>query len=158
MYTASLCLYHVLKLPSILNPTTTPIDILVWGGASAVGQSTIQLARLGGLRVFTTASPANFELVRSLGANEVFDYRAADTPAKIKALTNGKLKYAVDCISEHGTGDQIEASIGDEGGETAIILRYKQKRADVKTSHVLAYFLFGKVSANVIEEVLNADG
>ena len=155
MYTASLCLYHALKLPSILNPTTVPIDVLVWGGASAVGQATIQLARLGGLRVITTASPANFELVKKLGASEVFDYSDKDTPAKIKAVTNGKLRYAVDCVSENGTGEQIAACIGDEGGENAIILPYQQKRADIKNHFLLAYYLVGKVSSIRVESSLN---
>lgn len=148
MYTASLCLFHFLKLPSILSPALEgdKIDILVWGAASSVGQAAIQLARLGGLHVITTASPRNFELVKRLGANEVFDYSKEDTPAKIKALTNGKLRYAVDCISENGTGDQIAACVGDAGGECAIILPYEQKRKDIRTEFLVLYYIFGKVS------------
>ena len=110
-----------------------------------MGQAAIQLARLSGLRVITTASPRNFDLVQGLGADYVFDYSDEDTPSKIKELTGGKLKYAVDCISEGRTGEQIATCFGDEGGESAIILPYEQKRKDIKTEFLVLYFIFGKV-------------
>ena len=47
MYTASLCLYYAQGLPTPFEPATEPIDLLVWGGASSVGQSVVQLAHLG---------------------------------------------------------------------------------------------------------------
>ncbi|KAJ7221004.1 chaperonin 10-like protein [Mycena haematopus] len=46
-------------LPTPDAPAATPFPILVWAGASAVGQYTVQLAKLSGLRVITTASPKN---------------------------------------------------------------------------------------------------
>ena len=49
--------------------------VLVHGGAGSVGIFAIQLARLHGARVITTASAANVELVVSLGAEQVIDYR-----------------------------------------------------------------------------------
>lgn len=50
--------------------------ILVWGGATAVGVSAIQLAKSAGYRVVTTASPKNHDLMKSLGASQAFDYRS----------------------------------------------------------------------------------
>lgn len=155
-YTASLCLYHALKLPSPISAASEPTFILVWGGASAVGLATIQLAHLGGLHVIATASPGNFELVKSLGADTVFDYSDEETPSNIKALTQGKLKYAVDCISLERTGEQIAGCIGDEGGQVAVLLTYEQKRLDIENRFLLAYFLLGKVSS-VRWRDLNAD-
>ena len=49
--------------------------VLVWGASSSVGSNAVQLARGAGYRVVATASPHNHELVRSLGAADVFDYR-----------------------------------------------------------------------------------
>ena len=49
------------------------IQIFVYGGSSSVGQYAIQLAKLSGYKVVTTASKRNHELVRSLGADLVFD-------------------------------------------------------------------------------------
>ncbi|KAL5513440.1 hypothetical protein ACEPAH_3839 [Sanghuangporus vaninii] len=143
-YTACLCLYHAQSLPSPLSPTKDPIDLLVWGGSSSVGQFVIQLAHLGGLRVLATSSPRNFPLLKSLGADLVFSYADPDTPEKIREATGGKLAHAVDCISEKDTPDKVARSIGDAGGEVSVLLKYDSRRPDVKVSPVLAYFLLGK--------------
>ncbi|EEB88317.1 hypothetical protein MPER_13912, partial [Moniliophthora perniciosa FA553] len=42
------------------------IMILIWGGATSVGQFAIQLAKTAGLQIVTTASPKNHELLKSL--------------------------------------------------------------------------------------------
>lgn len=48
-----------------------------WSGAAQrVGCSAIQFAVAVGYQVVTTASPKNFDLVRSLGASHAFDYRS----------------------------------------------------------------------------------
>ncbi|MET8979321.1 NADP-dependent oxidoreductase [Streptomyces sp. NPDC004539] len=50
--------------------------IFISGGAGGVGTLAIQLAVWMGAHVTTTASPAGAELVRSLGAEEVIDYKS----------------------------------------------------------------------------------
>lgn len=144
-FTTCLALYYAQSQPTPLAPSTTPFDLLVWGASSAVGQYVVQAASQAGLRVIGTASPKNFELVKSLGAKEVLDYRDAETPAKIRELTGGKLKYAVDCVSEGDTGDKIADSIGTEGGEVSTLLPYQSKRSDVKSTMVVGYYILGKV-------------
>lgn len=52
--------------------------ILIQGGAGGVAGFAIQLAKHIGARVITTASAANHEYVRSLGADQVIDYRSQD--------------------------------------------------------------------------------
>jgi len=52
--------------------------ILIQGGAGGVAGFAIALARHIGARVITTASAANRDYVRSLGADEVIDYRSQD--------------------------------------------------------------------------------
>jgi NADPH:quinone reductase-like Zn-dependent oxidoreductase len=60
--------------------------LLVWGGASSVGCSAIQLAAAAGYRVLTTASPRNFDLVRGLGADLVVDYgKPSAVPELVRA-------------------------------------------------------------------------
>ncbi|KAF8489565.1 hypothetical protein F5888DRAFT_1892883 [Russula emetica] len=68
--------------------------------ASAVA---IQFAKLGGLRVLTTACSKNFDLVKGLGADEVFDYRDEGVVEKIRAATGDALNIAIDTISEGKT-------------------------------------------------------
>jgi NADPH:quinone reductase-like Zn-dependent oxidoreductase len=52
--------------------------ILVHGGAGGVAGFAIQLAKRAGARVISTASAANHEYVRGLGADTVIDYRTQD--------------------------------------------------------------------------------
>jgi len=52
--------------------------ILIQGGAGGVASFAIQLAKHVGARVITTASAANHEYVRGLGADEIIDYNARD--------------------------------------------------------------------------------
>ena len=52
--------------------------ILIQGGAGGVAGFAIPLAKHLGARVITTASAANHDYVRSLGADQVIDYRAQD--------------------------------------------------------------------------------
>ena len=51
--------------------------VLIHGAAGGVGVFAVQLAHWRGARVIGTASAANLDLVRGLGANEVIDYQAA---------------------------------------------------------------------------------
>ncbi len=52
--------------------------ILIQGGAGGVAGFAIQLAKHIGAHVITTASPANHDYLRTLGADEIIDYNAQD--------------------------------------------------------------------------------
>jgi NADPH:quinone reductase-like Zn-dependent oxidoreductase len=52
--------------------------ILIHGGAGGVASCAIQLAKHIGAHIITTASAANHEYVRGLGADEIIDYNARD--------------------------------------------------------------------------------
>jgi NADPH:quinone reductase-like Zn-dependent oxidoreductase len=52
--------------------------ILIQGGAGGVASFAIQLAKHIGARVITTASAANHDYLRKLGADDVIDYNASD--------------------------------------------------------------------------------
>jgi NADPH:quinone reductase-like Zn-dependent oxidoreductase len=52
--------------------------ILIQGGAGGVASIAIQLAKHIGAHVITTASAANHDYVRSLGADEIVDYNKQD--------------------------------------------------------------------------------
>ena len=49
--------------------------VLIHGGAGAVGLFVVQLAKLQGAHVIATASAANIDFVKQLGADEVVNYR-----------------------------------------------------------------------------------
>jgi NADPH:quinone reductase-like Zn-dependent oxidoreductase len=52
--------------------------ILIQGGAGGVGGFAVQLAKHLGARVIATASAANLDYVRQLGADEIIDYHEVD--------------------------------------------------------------------------------
>jgi NADPH:quinone reductase-like Zn-dependent oxidoreductase len=52
--------------------------ILIQGGAGGVAGFAIELAKHIGAYVITTASPANHDYLRGLGADEIIDYRSQD--------------------------------------------------------------------------------
>jgi NADPH:quinone reductase len=81
-YTAYQALFH--KMHASEGQT-----ILVHAGAGGVGGFAIQLAKNAGLTVLTTASSANHEYVKSLGADYAIDYHEEDFVEKTLEITNG---------------------------------------------------------------------
>ncbi|MFJ8541947.1 zinc-binding alcohol dehydrogenase family protein [Streptomyces sp. NPDC093586] len=120
-------------------PGTGPVDrsetVLVWGGSTSVGSNAIQLARNAGYRVVATASPRNFDHVRSLGAVEAVDRgsptavdeiveRIGDSPlAGTLAIGSGSIRKAI-AIAARTAGSKRVAS-----ARTAPIARVEGWRA-----------------------------
>ncbi|KAL3459481.1 putative zinc-binding dehydrogenase family oxidoreductase [Aspergillus heterothallicus] len=81
-------------------------SVLVWGGSSSVGLYAIQLASHCGFDVITTCSPKHANLVASLGAKHVFNYKDEQVVDKIKAAAPD-LVHAFDTI---GAGSSSTSS------------------------------------------------
>ncbi|KAF9262408.1 GroES-like protein [Marasmius fiardii PR-910] len=142
-FTACQCLYQSLSLPLPFQSSSTTQNILVWGGSSSVGHYAIQLAKLSGFQVYSTASLAHFESVKDIGATAVLDYRNSKTGEKIHELSGGTLVAAVDCISEKTTPFQVSNSLSLGGGTIATTQPYTSRKKGVVTIHSLAYTALG---------------
>ncbi|KUJ10525.1 oxidoreductase-like protein [Mollisia scopiformis] len=83
-----------------LNPKPSGQTILVWGGSSSVGSTTIQFAVASGLEVVSTASKKNLDFLKSLGAKHVFDHSSPTVVEDIIAVLKGsQFVGAYDAIS-----------------------------------------------------------
>ncbi|KAF5098758.1 hypothetical protein D0Z00_001917 [Geotrichum galactomycetum] len=150
--TAGLALSHHFANKIVYNAdgtiTTTVPDaankyIVIWGGATSVGQYGIQIAKAAGFKVITTASPSNFDYLKSvLGADEVFDYRDASTGDKIKAIVSGgKLVHVFDPVSLPESWKSAYQLIPEDAGDIKIVSTLPTEEYDV-----------GSVKANVKSE------
>ncbi|KAK9484580.1 hypothetical protein V1527DRAFT_483835 [Lipomyces starkeyi] len=69
--------YDYLGMPfPKVNSTSTGKSVFIWGGSSGVGSNAIQLSKAAGFEVITTCSARNFDYVKCLGADKVFDYNS----------------------------------------------------------------------------------
>lgn len=122
--------------------------ILIYGGSTATGALAIQYAKLSGLHVIATASSHNFEYLKSLGADAVYDYKSATCAKDIKEYTKDGLKYVVDCISEGTSPDIAVAAMSSAGGVYTTLLPIPNEKVQAINSKVqnkgtLAYTAFG---------------
>lgn len=83
--------------------------VLIQGGGSGVGVAAIQMCKLFGARVITTAgSDEKLARARDLGADETINYKTHDFVDEIRALTG---KRGVDAVIDHVGGGTFASSI-----------------------------------------------
>ncbi len=83
--------------------------LLVHGGASGIGVTAIQLAKLLGARVFTTVgSDEKKAFCASIGANRAINYNTEDFVEVVRGETGGK---GVDVILDMVGGDYIDRNL-----------------------------------------------
>jgi NADPH:quinone reductase-like Zn-dependent oxidoreductase len=127
-------------------------SVLVHAGAGGVGSFAVQLAKRAGASVTATASAANLDLVHSLGANQVIDYRNQD----FTAFTG-----AVDLVIDTVGGETLERSLGIiRPGGKLIGLSAPFDTEGPKARGIDAQFLFHESDAGRLAAVaaLAADG
>lgn len=76
--------------------------VLIHGGGGGVGHLAVQVAKARGAHVIATASGSKHEFVKSLGADEVIDYRTVDFTDTVRD---------VDVVLETVGGDYGERSL-----------------------------------------------
>jgi threonine dehydrogenase-like Zn-dependent dehydrogenase len=98
--------------------------ILVWGGSSSVGQFAIQILHYYGYKnILATASRKHHEKLRSLGAQEIFDYNDPKAVSSILRASDGKsIPFVLDCIGSQNGSIAPIAKIAKKGTRVAILL------------------------------------
>lgn len=115
-------------MPCHTSSTRPDEALIIWGGASSVGASAVQIACVLGWKVLATTSPQHHYWLRKLGATEIFDYHDPEVVAKIgqAAREQGLVVHsAFDAISESITLDLVPEALkaaGGLGGKIATVL------------------------------------
>jgi NADPH2:quinone reductase len=99
--------------------------ILVHGASGAVGVSVLQQARIIGARVIGTASPKNFETLRSFGAEPVA--YGNDLLERLRDEFSASPVAALDCI---GTDEAIDVSLALVADRSRIVTIANSARAE----------------------------
>lgn len=92
--------------------------VLVLAGSGGTGQAAIQIAKHLGAYVATTCSEANFELVQSLGADQVIDYRSTNFSDVLEA---NSFDVVYDCVGGRGNWDMGELVLRKSGHYVTIV-------------------------------------
>ncbi|KAL8706190.1 MAG: hypothetical protein Q9225_007978 [Loekoesia sp. 1 TL-2023] len=130
-------LYHNFKLPWPTEPTKTPFSILIYSGSTA--------------SVITTASPKNFSLAKSRGADAVFNYHDPECGPKIRAYASNSLGYVFDCISVESSYKIDATSLSSDSAQGEFHClgllppnSWPAERKDVNERWLLAFTTFGE--------------
>lgn len=83
-------------------------------------------------------------MVKSLGADQVFDYREAGIGQKLREATNGSISLVLDCVSLEETAKICAEAIGAQGGKYISLLGPNCPRSDVESIFFLAYSVSGE--------------
>lgn len=161
--TAHRCLTVGEELPDRLDAgALSGRTVLVQGGAGAVGNAAIQLARWADARVIATVSgPAKAQLAAAAGADNVIDYRREDVAAEVhKIVPHGidvvvevapTVNAAVDAqiLAPHGT---VAMYAGTPDDEVTIPVR-SQMTTNARWQFVLLYTVPGRAKTAAVEDV-----
>ncbi|KAB8078305.1 chaperonin 10-like protein [Aspergillus leporis] len=142
--TTGQALYQSLKLALPTEPISQPETILIYGGSTATGSLAIQYAKLSGYKAITTCSPHNFDFVKKLGADAVYDYRDPKSAAAIRKDTNDDLRLVFDTISLESSAEFCDNAISTKGGEYTNLLNSKIERENVNVRATLGYTVIGE--------------
>ncbi|CCF60286.1 hypothetical protein KAFR_0J02220 [Kazachstania africana CBS 2517] len=152
--TAGATLFHHFDLKYDWSEDKPQYDfpLLVWGGATALGQAIIQLAKRFNCysKIITVASKKHEAQLKAYGADEVYDYHDGDIIEQIKNKYCN-IKHLLDCVSSTETIQQVyqcspdkeEAIVFNYMSMTESVIRPEIKKSNVKVDHTVIYLALG---------------
>lgn len=132
--TAAFALYQRLGLPTPWRPATVPIPVIIYAAAGAVGSFAIQLARQSNIHPLICIAGRGIPHVKTLidesKGDVVLDYRDGSELLvdNLKAAVQdagGKVEYAFDAVSDHGSYQNICQVLDHKTGKITLILPNK---------------------------------
>ncbi|MDJ0341219.1 NADPH:quinone reductase [Streptomyces sp. H10-C2] len=136
--------------------------VLVAGGAGAVGNAAIQLARWAGATVVTTvSSPRKADLARAAGAHHVVDYRTEDATEAIRRVAPKgvdiivEVAPAVNAVIDHAVAapNAVIAFYANTGGEEITVPVREAMMPNLRWQGVLVYTVPDRAKTNAVADV-----
>lgn len=125
--------------------------ILIHAGAGGVGSFAIQLARNAGAKVITTASAVHHDYLRSLGVDEIVDYKSQDFVGTIRKKFPQGLDAVFDTV---GGATQVKSlQVLKEGGRLTSILAIE--KAVEKQKHYKMGYVFVRPESSQLHQLKN---
>ncbi|MFJ9908342.1 NADP-dependent oxidoreductase [Streptomyces sp. NPDC101152] len=131
--------------------------VFISGGSGAVGSAAVQLAKHLGAYVATTASGDGVDLVRELGADEVFDYTSSDFSehlhdfdAVLDAVGGTSLEKSYGILRRGGTLVSVSGAIDQNRADQLGLTVIRQgAQSDGVLRELTAYLAEGAITARV---------
>jgi NADPH2:quinone reductase len=164
--TAHRCLTVTEGGPDQLGPgSLTGRTVFVSGGAGAVGNAAIQLARWADATVITSvSSPQKAQLAAAAGADHIINYRDTDVAAEVRKISPRGVDTIVE-VAVAANGD-VDAAIianggsiamyADGGGDAATIAIRDSMVRNVRWQFVLVYTAPRAAKARAVAAVSTA--
>ncbi len=137
-------------------------NVLVSGGAGAVGNAAIQLAKWADALVITTVSSGDkADLALRAGADHVIDYKQQDVSAEVRRI----VPHGVDTIVEVAAAANVQIDVdvlgmhgsvavyADDGGTPLTIPVRPQMTVNTRWQFVLVYTAPAEWKAGAVEDV-----
>jgi len=161
--TAHRCLTVAEDGPQTLGPGTLEgRTVLVAGGAGAVGNAAIQLARWSGATVVTTvSSPEKAQLAAAAGADHVVDYRRQDVAEEVRKIAPGGVSTVVEVAPSAnaaldtavlGMNGAVAVYANDGGEELSLTVRDLMV-PNARWQFVLVYTMVREAKARAVADV-----
>ena len=164
--TAHRCLTVTEDGPTRLGPGTLDRRVvLVQGGAGAVGNAAIQLARWSDATVIATvSSPEKAQLARAAGADHVVDYRTQDVVAEVRRIAPGGVQAIVEVApAQNAAADAQLLAVGgsvaiyaNNGGDEVTLPVRPNMQTNGRWQFVLLYTVPAAAKAEACEDVTAA--
>lgn len=138
--------------------------VLITGGAGAVGEMAIQLAKWAGAAkvIATVSGPEKAEIALAAGADEIINYRQQDVAEAVRAATGGQgvdhivevefganLAASAKALKPHGT----IASYASEGERTPALPFYELMVLNARIQTVFVYQLTEAQRAAAVHDI-----
>jgi NADPH:quinone reductase-like Zn-dependent oxidoreductase len=118
--------------------------VLVQAAAGGVGSFAVQIAKDAGAHVIATASAANHDYLRDLGADEVVDYTAEDVVAAVRDRHPDGIEAVVDLVG--GDVQERSADVLADGGRLGSIAQPPDREA-LAARGLRGHYVFVRPSA-----------